>query len=32
MEAQWGPLMKQLGYQLSTVTEKEAAAITHATQ
>src|ERR1035441_9650808 len=32
MEAQWGPLMKQLGYQLSTETEKEASEVTHATQ
>jgi hypothetical protein len=31
MEAHWGPIMKQLGYKLSTDTEKEAAAITHAT-
>jgi hypothetical protein len=32
MEAQWGPLMKQLGYKLSTETEKEAAEVTHAAQ
>jgi hypothetical protein len=32
MEAHWGPLMKQLGYKLSTETEKEPSEITHATQ
>jgi hypothetical protein len=31
MEAHWGPLMKQLGYKLSTEMEKEPAEITHAT-
>jgi hypothetical protein len=32
MEAHWGPVMKQLGYMLSTETEKNASEITHATQ
>jgi hypothetical protein len=32
MEAHWGPLMKQLGYKLSTETENETPEITHATQ
>jgi hypothetical protein len=32
MEAHWGPLMKQLGYTLSTEAEKEASEITHASQ
>lgn len=32
MEAHWGPLMKQLGYELSTETEQEALDIAHATQ
>lgn len=32
MELQWGHIMKELGYQLSTETEKETAATTHATQ
>jgi hypothetical protein len=30
MEARWGTIMKQLGYKLSTETEKEAPEITHA--
>ncbi len=32
MESHWGSLMKQLGYKLSTETEKEASEISHATQ
>jgi hypothetical protein len=32
MEANWGPIMKQLGYKLSTETEKEASEITTASQ
>src|SRR5258708_28333883 len=32
MEAHWGQLMKQLGYKLSTETEKELSEITHAPQ
>jgi hypothetical protein len=31
MESHWGPLMKQLGYALSSETEKEVAEATHAT-
>ncbi|HMD16695.1 MAG TPA: sulfotransferase domain-containing protein, partial [Terriglobales bacterium] len=32
MEAHWGPLMKQLGYKLSSETKRESSEITHATQ
>jgi hypothetical protein len=32
MEAHWRPIMKQLGYKLSTETENEPSEITHATQ
>jgi len=32
MEAHWGPIMKQLGYKLSTETEQEPSEITHATR
>src|ERR1700675_1586526 len=32
LEAHRGPIMKQLGYKLSTETEKEPSEITHATQ
>jgi hypothetical protein len=31
MESHWGPLMKQLGYKLSTEIKKEVAEVTHAT-
>jgi hypothetical protein len=32
MEAQWGPLMKQLGYDLSSDREKDAPALTEASR